>query len=337
VFDEMRNLTEVSRSAMDSIVKLAKYLPEDSLGQMPRPLLANAMVVARELDINGGRAAALAALSAYADQPERRTILQEARQAANSTEPGPTRATALLAVADHLENEQRTCLAHEALREVHAIRKAMTLTANSAGADSIRYTTHLEEVFEQARTLENESWRVEMLMDVASYLPQSDKSSALREAVAAATHLEPRPYIPATLARASLGLPDAETAIFLKEALDSAERIASEHGRARELADLAPYLTEDLLLRAVEAAYGIRNTSDRVDALAGLAPNVAAKVQWHRLCAFWQDAFPSTQTRSRADLLAQLGALAPVLSAVGGVGAVVEAVSAVDDAARWWP
>jgi hypothetical protein len=96
-------------------------------------------------------------------------------------------------------------------------------------------------------------------------------------------------------------------------------------------------LTEDWLLRAVQVACEIADIGDRAHAIAGLGQSLAVQLKGQRLYVFWKEIFPPKQKLSRGDFITVLGALAPVLAVVEGPDAVVEAIHAIEDAARWWP
>jgi hypothetical protein len=350
VLEEVRGQTDICDLTVASLVSLARFLPEDVLRRVLTiarsydfhranilaelgPYLSAALLLeAKAIAQMPGaeRAQALAAIAAHVGPAEKSTILKEAEQAALSMELGPTRVSVLLDLARQMSDVERPRMLRKALYEIR------TTTERRGTVLTEAHTARLDEVFERAREIHDEAWRVEMLMEVASCLPPADNLSVLWEALDAAGRLEPRPYSPAILACAARRLPEADRIPLLQKALDAATHIESESTRATELAQLGPYLTETLLLKAVEEARGIRQWEDRLCALADLTPCVAALLSGERLYSFWRGALSVKRTWIRNDLLAELGALAPIIGAVGGTEATVEAVRAVDEAGRWW-
>jgi hypothetical protein len=51
----------------------------------------------------------------------------------------------------------------------------------------------------------------------------------------------------------------------------------------------------------------------------------------------WRETLQLSATRSRRELLADLAALAPVITALGGAEAIAETCRAIEDVGRWWP
>lgn len=100
---------------------------------------------------------------------------------------------------------------------------------------------------------------------------------------------------------------------------------------------------EALLVEAFEVASRIQNPvggeehiDDRARTLRELAPRLI-ELERHALYETWERALPRLALNTRAEFLADLGALAPVLAHLGGVQAIAEVSEAVRDAGRWWP
>jgi hypothetical protein len=51
----------------------------------------------------------------------------------------------------------------------------------------------------------------------------------------------------------------------------------------------------------------------------------------------WQETLPILAARTRKDLLADLRALSPIITALGGAEVIVETFRAIQDVGRWWP
>ncbi|MDW8352804.1 MAG: hypothetical protein RML99_12920, partial [Anaerolineae bacterium] len=69
---------------------------------------------------------------------------------------------------------------------------------------------------------------------------------------------------------------------------------------------------------------------------AALAARLAAlpRAQAYPL---WSASLPVLARRRRQDLLSDIGALAPLIHALGGEAAVGEAFRAIRDVCAWWP
>jgi hypothetical protein len=121
----------------------------------------------------------------------------------------------------------------------------------------------------------------------------------------------------------------------LAEALTAARSIPIETFRSQALAELAPQLSEGLLVEALTAARSIGNEGDRSKLLAALAPGLAALPR-AILSPLWDDLLSS---RTRPALLSDLTALAPVLVALSATSPteLLEITRAITDVARWWP
>jgi hypothetical protein len=102
------------------------------------------------------------------------------------------------------------------------------------------------------------------------------------------------------------------------------------------LTALLPHLSESLLGEALEAARDLPQALARAEALALLAPRLVT-VPLEPLYALWRETLPILARRSRRDLLMDLGALSPIIEALGGHEAAALTFSAIQDVARWWP
>jgi hypothetical protein len=123
----------------------------------------------------------------------------------------------------------------------------------------------------------------------------------------------------------------------VEAALELARGVGDEGADARALAALAPHLAAPGQVEtALELARGIGHDLARAYALQALAPRLAALPR-SQVLPLWEDTLRLSATRSRRDLLADLGALAPVLAKLGGSEALDEACRAIEDVGRWWP
>jgi hypothetical protein len=129
----------------------------------------------------------------------------------------------------------------------------------------------------------------------------------------------------------------------IAEALQFARAIRNDLERAAALAELAPLLPSQEraagLAEALQAARALKYVENRSEALARLAPHLAAMPREH-LASLWTETLHLLANRTRENLLADLTALTPFLTALAGPNAAAElreVAQAVIDVGRWWP
>ncbi|MEA5595658.1 hypothetical protein VB797_15025, partial [Rivularia sp. UHCC 0363] len=121
---------------------------------------------------------------------------------------------------------------------------------------------------------------------------------------------------------------------LLPEALAAAREIQDESYRAYVLSILALQLPE-LLPEALAAAREIQAESYRDDALSRLADKLS-QIQKNQLFSYWKDTLHILSVNTRRNLLDDINALTPVISALGGEQAVKDIAYAIQDVSRWW-
>jgi hypothetical protein len=119
-----------------------------------------------------------------------------------------------------------------------------------------------------------------------------------------------------------------------------------DESRARALTALVPQVPGServgVLGEALAAARAIDDEGSRAGALAEMTVYLEALPD-DDLVSFWLMEFDglnllhSLARRQRRDLLSDLSALAPILSALGGAEAVAGTLRAIQDVGRWWP
>jgi hypothetical protein len=119
-------------------------------------------------------------------------------------------------------------------------------------------------------------------------------------------------------------------------ALEAARGIVNEGRRAQSLGVLAPHLTADLLGRALEAALEIVNEGRRTEALSALMPQLETLPRGV-LYPLWVSSLRSSASRTRKNLLTDLRAFIPLISALGDVDALAGVYAAIEESGRWWP
>jgi hypothetical protein len=124
------------------------------------------------------------------------------------------------------------------------------------------------------------------------------------------------------------------------QGLAFAQQIPELGRRAEALAALAEHLAEpqrgEALAQALEAARAIGSEGPRSEALAALALHLATRPA-SPLYSLWSQTLPVLASRTRKDLLADLGALVPVILRLGGPQAAADVYRAILDVGQWWP
>ena len=123
----------------------------------------------------------------------------------------------------------------------------------------------------------------------------------------------------------------------VEQALEVARGIGDESDRTLMPAALVSRLADlGRVEQALEVARGIGDSKERARALAALAPKLAKLIR-AQVLPLWEETLRFSSTHSRADLLADLDALAPIIAALGGAEAICESCLAIQDVGRWWP
>ncbi len=126
-----------------------------------------------------------------------------------------------------------------------------------------------------------------------------------------------------------------------EEALTTAQKIELDWRRAEVLARLAAHLSEPerepVLQKALDIAQKLGWTSeglakDLVTLTSRLSDPPSATLH-----LFWHSLLPILARRTRQDMLANIGVLAPTIVTLGGEEAIAETFRAIQDVGRWWP
>ncbi len=105
--------------------------------------------------------------------------------------------------------------------------------------------------------------------------------------------------------------------------------------QAEALECVAPYLPDDSFAEAYGLAVKIEEECDRRKALSALV-TYGERLPPTTLYAFWTSSLHHLAKRSRRHLLSDVTALSPIIIQVGGLRALSEVVTAINDACRWW-
>ena len=200
-----------------------------------------------------------------------------------------------------------------------------------------------------ARLVEYDLWSISQGLAYALQNPDSDKRDQVlaqlslsictknsQKALAVARQIRYEYDRAMALAEIAPKLPDPQEA--LNEALAVARQIQNESARAMALAEIAPKLPDpqEALNEALAVASQIQNEYDRAGVLAKIAPRMS-ELSPSELYPLWQENLHVLAQRTRKDLLSDLGALAPVILALGGPEALEDTACAIQDVGRWWP
>jgi hypothetical protein len=282
-------------------------LPE---GERPA-VLEEALRIARAIEDNGSRSEALALVASALTEAERqREVLDEALQTVEGLEGEEMRALAQVAI--RLPEDRREELLTRVLQlaqdhKLEPLRSAL-LWFRSMTLDGEKHRQYVLEGLQATREVKQEAGREESL-----------------------TWLVPE------LLRAEL-LPEARAARSIRGAAS----------RAIALATVARHLTgNDQRTSLHEAAKAALNSptgwvargednATRSQALEAVATGLRA-LPTQEVSSWWTENLSQLAAQVRRDFLYDLGALVPVIAALGGSEALTRTVRAVQDVGRWWP
>ncbi len=111
--------------------------------------------------------------------------------------------------------------------------------------------------------------------------------------------------------------------------------LESESDRASLLESLAPHLSGAQLHQALSTVFRMASGQHRSRALAKLTACLAHP-RLPELQAAWQEFLSVSSSLTRADLLADLGAMGELLTALGGNALVGEVIRDAETVGRWW-
>jgi hypothetical protein len=129
---------------------------------------------------------------------------------------------------------------------------------------------------------------------------------------------------------------------LFNEVLTAVDRLKGDdqEGRALALAALTPRFAilgyDQQVKEALAEVPEVDDGSTRTRALAMMTPYFASLPR-DTLHSTWCKMLPVLACDTRSFLVQDVGALAPVIDAMGGEEAVAEALRAIQDIGRWWP
>jgi TIR domain/NB-ARC domain len=277
---------------------LAALAPHLTAYQLDRALRA-----AQVINDAASRAGALTAISRLMSGSGRSTALTGALSAANIIVDPKARVEALANLVTLLQETERSTAVAEALAALRLVTDPLR-RADALGKLA-PYITELQLASTLSAATEDQYWRAGVLVALAPYLPEPDRSTALTDALAAvsavshpssraellvelAPHLPARELAHAVRVAADITAPsprvDALAALAprlrgaeLVDALNATLAIDDPYSRAHAIPDLAPYLTGEELADALAATRAMTELIPRAEALAALAPRLATE------------------------------------------------------------
>ena len=175
-----------------------------------------------------------------------------------------------------------------------------------------------------------ENWQVLAFTELASHLP----NSLLEDALEVARKINFKWHKLKVMKVLTQHQP-----ALIEETLATARAIPIEEGQAQALAELAPYLPENIkcevLSETLAIVQKISDKQSRAGILNILAPYIA-EVNPTNLYSLWCSTLHTLARRSRKDLLADISALTPVIVSLGGGEALEEISYAIQDIGQWW-
>jgi hypothetical protein len=318
--------------------EIAPYLPD--------PFLREALIIAQTIADYYDRAKILAQLVPHLQIDLMREVLEEAQNL-------PTRLGSLLSRISPKESP-----------------RAWVLVKLASRLAELGYP---EEGLSIARSIKNEIYRTEALVETALHLSEELKQKILQEALIVAQVIADSRTKAKVSMKAAMHLLEPLREQTLREALATAQRIAKDQNREEILAELvsqlaksghseeglktmqvmrldqyrvkafmelAPYLTspqkEQVLRELLTTVRGIEREKDRAELLAGIASNVMS-LSHPTLSSIWRETLPILAHRTRQDLMSDLQALSPIIAALGGPNVIAKTIEAIQDVGRWWP
>lgn len=212
----------------------------------------------------------------------------------------------------------------------------------------------LEAAMEATQKPQKETDRVMGLAAILPHLSEPLRAQTLQRALVAAKQVQgdqgkglfkaedERTQALIELACRLAEIGQSEEALRMAEGLPQRwSLLINESPRAKALAKSAPYFSRDLMEPALKMAQALpgrekhHSGNSRAMALAGLAKRLAS-FSPTSIMPIWRETLPALATRTRENLLEDLGALAPVIQILGGEESVAETFHAIQDVGRWW-
>jgi hypothetical protein len=274
MYEQARQLMrQLSSASMYYVLKDTEHLWPASV----IPSLVNDVVESARRDNNlWQRAWVLESISRRFESPKREAILRDSLDAATGQfAADDTQAITLAALAAQLPEPEKQVQLNHALALANKIDYVWSKIHAWREVASVLPKERLQEVVDAARELEDEIARSRILGDLASLLPTEQQVALYSEALQAAQGIESDWGKASALEDLALKLPDQ----FLPTITEAAWEIENQWARAEVLAKLTPRLQGEDQKRALEDAFassqGIWDTGDRALTLARLLPMIS--------------------------------------------------------------
>jgi len=253
--------------------------------------------------------------------------LAYAWQMSNKTQ----RAEALAELAPHLS----ASLLREGLTTARTIKdvgaQAQAMLVSRLGA-----LGYGQEALVAVQTIEQEDAREQVLAELAPHLAELLQTETLQEALAAVRTIEQGDNRELALEKLAPHLSEP----LLREALAVARTIKDAYYRGLALVKLAPHLSESLqavtFQEALAAARTIEEEHTRARVLARLAPHLE-HLSIATLYPLWCETLHILASRTRSDLLSDIGVLLPIVTVLGEKEALVTIAQAIIEVGKWFP
>lgn len=123
-------------------------------------------------------------------------------------------------------------------------------------------------------------------------------------------------------------------------ALEVCGQIEDEYTRGINFAKIAFRLSEQkksgVLKKAINTISEIEDEDLREQGLVEIVPYLL-ELKPSNLHSIWSEMLHTSSQKTRSGLLSDIGALVPIILALGGEEALLETARAIQDVGRWWP
>jgi len=291
-------------------------------------LRAEALTVARAFSREVRGRGALTAVVQHLPVDHRDTVLEEAISGAREIEDAEMRAQTLTVLAPLAPGEEGTRLAAEALDAVAGMPDEVSRGRALGSLAPELSPSLLDRALALMEDFRDDLWLGRALEGVLPALAAAGRpEQALDRTLAASSSVRGR--VLASLG-AHLTGPLLDRALTAADSLDPYERGAALAGLGPQLAALGRPT------QALELIVTIAQPDSRAAALRAAAPSLAG-LPISDLAPTWVSALQTLGGRDRVNLLSDLGALAPVIAALGGPQAIRATAAAVVDIGAWFP
>jgi uncharacterized protein DUF4062 len=251
--------------------------------ELPSGLTGEALMAVRTIQNERHRATALIALAPHLDGEFRVEATREALAAVREITYDPDRAKTCIALAPHVTTE---ALTHDALALAQEIQdapwKVRALAALAAGLEGALKASVERQAWAEVRTIKDEGSQVDLLIELAPSLQDDMRAQVVQEAFVKLRNLREWDGWASPRAEALARVAPHLSDTLRVEALDLARALVTKEAQARALTGLIPLVEEDLKEGVV------REAVDAVQAIEGTEARLSALA---RLASYLSDAW----------------------------------------------